>query len=387
MEKGKIMNENVKLKITDITWTGGNQVKTGTSVVFTVTLKNEGTADLLPALQQTVIQLHIDRAEPVWFRYDGGLKVGESKTFDFPEWEAVAGNHAITATVNFAMPSPHTWESGVVFVKYLRVADEALAVPEVAAAAGMNNLTFSDDFTTLDTIDVNATGEVGYHWYLTRPYGATTLKPNDFVLTEEGIHLQLHEPTHNYGIAMVDTRTGAGWGYKHGYMEARFKFPANRVIPDSKGGPAIWAMPAERYWCFINHWLEMDFLEYWGNKFGEKKAYTVTMHEQACQYGGGMIQWVKNQNTFWHYGLGDNKWHTMGWLWKEGCLTTYLDGEQIMKQQWGASAEQPEPELKAVKGEFGENPFCIFDKYTQPVTISGAYGWPMDVEYLNIWQK
>ncbi len=379
------MNENVKLKITDITWNGGNQVKTGTPVVFTVTLKNEGAEDLLPALQQTVIQLHIDRAEPVWFRYDGGLKVGESKTFDFPEWEAVAGNHAITATVNFAMPSPHTWESGVVFVKYLRVADEALAVPEVAAAAGMNTLTFSDDFTTLDTIDVNATGEVGYHWYLTRPYALRTLRPDDFSLSENGLSIHIDAPKSNYGLGMVDIRTGAGWGYKHGYMECRFKFPANRVIPDSKGSPAIWAMPAPRYWCFINHWLELDHMEYWGDAYGG--SFTVTMHEQACNYGEGIIQWVKNDKSYYHHGMADEQFHTMGWLWEEGSLTTYLDGKLLMKQQWGASAEQPEPELKAVKGEFGENPFCILDQYSLPVTICGAKGWPMEIDYLTIWQK
>ncbi len=381
------MTESVKLKITDIAWNGGNQVKPGTSVVFTVTMKNEGIEDMLPAVQQTVIQLHIDRAEPVWFRYDGGLKVGESKTFDFPVWEAVEGNHAITATINFANPSPTTWESGMVFVKYLRVAEKALEVPEFAAAAGMNTLTFSDDFTTLDTIDVNATGKVGYHWYLTRPYGMTTLKPTDFVLTEDGIHLQLEEPTHNYGIAMVDSRTGAGWGYKHGYLECRFKVADDRVIPDTKGSPAIWSMPAERYWCFTNHWLEMDYMEYWGSIFSEKKAYTVTMHEQTCEYGSGhgATNWIKNQNTFWHYGLDDNEWHVMGWLWEEGSVTTYLDGKQIMQQKWGGA--NGEPEFSVVNGELGENPFCIFDKYTQPVTICGAKGWPMEVDYLTIWQK
>ena len=381
------MTDNVKLKITDITWNGGNQVKPGTSVVFTVTMKNEGTEELLPAVQQTVIQLHIDRAEPVWFRYDGGLKVGESKTFDFPVWEAVEGNHAITATINFAMPSPTTWESGMVFVKYLRVAEKALEVPSFAAAAGMNTLAFNDDFTTLDTIDVNATGKVGYHWYVTRPYAATNVTPEDYELTKDGLLLHLHKSTFNYGLAMVDARTGAGWGYKHGYMECRFKVASNRIIPDTKGSPAIWAMPAERYWCYTDHWLEMDHMEYWGNQFGDQKMYTVTMHEQSCEYGNGnpTTKWIKNDKTCFHYGLDDDDWHTMGWLWEEGSLTTYVDGKQIMQQKWGGA--DGEPELKVVNGELGEAPFTVFDKYSYPVTISGAYGWPMEVDFLTIWQK
>ena len=131
----------------------------------------------------------------------------------------------------------------------------------------------------------------------------------------------------------------------------------------------------------------MDYLEYWGTIFSEKKAYTVTMHEQTCEYGSGhgATNWIKNQNTFWHYGLDDNQWHTMGWLWEEGSVTTYLDGKQVMQQKWGGA--NGEPELHVVNGELGENPFCIFDKYTQPITISGAKGWPMEVDYLNVWQK
>ncbi len=383
------MNENVKLKITDITWNGGNQVKTGTSVVFTVTLKNEGTADLLPALQQTVVQLHIDRAEPIWFRYDDGLKVGESKTFDFPTWEAVAGNHAITATVNFAMPSPTTWESGVVFVKYLRVADEALAVPEFAAAAGMNNLVFSDDFTTLDTIDVNATGEVGYHWYVTRPYGMTDVTPEDYSLTENGINLHVHNSPHHYELAMVDSRTGAGWGYKHGYVECRFKVQPDASEPGVKGGPAIWAMPAERYWCFIDHWVEVDHMEYWGNYFeGGERIYSVTLHEQSCEYGNGhgATRWGKNIKPVYP-GLGDGEWHTMGWLWEEGRFTAYIDGKELFTQRWNKDGTVVEPEINLVRGERFEASFAVLDEYSLPVTISGDAKWPMEVDYLRVWQK
>ena len=381
------MNKNVNLKITDITWNGGNQIKTGTPVVFTVTLTNDGTEDMQPTVQQTVIQLHIDRAEPIWFRYDGGLKVGESKTFDFPVWEAMAGNHAITATVNFAMPSPTIWESGEVFVKYLRVADEALAVPTVAAEAGMNTLTFSDDFTSLDTIDMNATGEVGYHWYVTRPFGVRTLKPDDYSLTKDGLSIHIDTPQINYGLAMVDARTGAGWGYKHGYMEARIRLD-RRNSTEVKKGPAIWGLPALRYWCYIDHWLEMDHMEYWGDTMGMGgDLMTVTMHEQIYSHGDKepIKRWIKNSNTCYQHGLGDCEWHTLGWLWEEGSLTTYFDGELLMKQEWGGA--NGVPELEVLAGDMGETPFTVFDKYTYPITISGAKGWPMEVDYLNIWQK
>ncbi len=381
------MNKNVKLAITDITWTGGNQVKPNTAVVFSITLKNEGTEDMIAGQQETTLQLHIGTAEPEWIRYDGGLKAGESKTFESQAWTAVVGNFAITATVNFAMPSPTTWESGVVFVKYLRVADETLAVPEFAAAAGMNNLVFNDDFTTLDTIDVNATGEMGYLWYVTRPYGMTDVTPEDYTLTENGIKLHVHNSPHHYELAMVDSRTGAGWGYKHGYMEARFKVQPDASVPGTKGGPAIWAMPAERYWCWIDHWVELDHMEYWGDIFGGERMYSVTLHEQTCEYGNGhdAKRWSKNIQPC-YYGLGDDEWHTMGWLWEEGRFTAYLDGKELFTQRWNKDG-MVEPDINMVRGERYATPFAKLDEYSLPVTISGDARWPMEVDYLRIWQK
>ena len=381
------MNKNVKLKITDITWNGDNQVKTGTPVAFSVTLTNDGTEDMVAAKQQTVVQLHIDRAEPLWFRYDGGLKVGESKTFDFPAWEAVAGNHVITATVNFAMPSPTTWDGGEWKTVHLRVADEALSVPALAAQAGMNTLAFSDDFTTLDTIDVNATGAYGYKWYPTRPYGASTLKPTDYEITQKGLLLKQEKNPFNYGLNMMDIRTGAGWGFTFGYMEARFRMPARRVVEGIKGSPAIWSFPPAKLWSQCEEWVEMDWMEYWGDKFSEDLLYTVTMHHQCMDYANHKIEfWARNKNTSHHFGLDDGDWHTMGWLWEKGRLTTYVDGKEIMTQRWSKEGN-PEPECAFNEGEPRTGVFSLFDDQVMPVIINGGAGWPLEIAYLNIWQK
>ena len=128
-------------------------------------------------------------------------------------------------------------------------------------------------------------------------------------------------------------------------------------------------------------------MEFWGDTMGMGgDLVTVTMHDQFYAHGDSdpMKRWVKNTESYYH-GIGDNQWHTMGWLWEEGSLTTYLDGKFLMQQKWGG--DDGDPKLQVLKGDLGEKPFTVTDKYTYPFTISGAYGWEMEVDYLNVWQK
>ena len=384
------MIANAKLVITDLTWNAGDQPKPATPITFSVAVKNEG-PEVLPAdVKQTTIKVFIDRTELPEIKYNGEIALGETKVFESVVWEATEGNHVITATVDFAVPSPDNYGTGVTFTKNLRVAEKALEVPAPAAAVGMNTLTFSDDFTTLDTIDVDATGNIGYKWYPTRPYGATTLKPTDYEITENGILLKEEKSTFNYGLGMLDIRTGAGWGYTHGYMEAKFRMPILRLTEEGSGSPAIWALPPDKLWCRCNDWVEFDHMEYWGDKFGiseeGRMLYTVTLHHQKddgrnkCHYN------VNNRKTSHHFGLDDGEWHVMGWLWDKGYLTTYVDGVEIMTQKWSQDGV-PSPEGNLVLGDTLDDALAILDSQVMPITISGAETWPMEVAYLNIWQK
>ena len=160
-------------------------------------------------------------------------------------------------------------------------------------------------------------------------------------------------------------------------------------VEGTKGGPAIWAMPAERYWCFIDHWVEVDHMEYWGNYHGGgERIYNVSLHEQSCEYGNGhgATRWVKNAKPI-YVGLGDDEWHTMGWLWEKGRFTAYIDGKELFTQRWNEDGSGLEPEMYWVKGERYDAPYAVLDKYSLPVTISGDAKWPMEVDYFRIWQK
>ncbi len=306
------MMAKAKLVITDLTWNAGDQPKPATPITFSVTVKNEGPENLPADIKQSVVTVFIDRTALPEIKYNGALAVGESRVFESTVWEAVEGNHVITAAVDFAVPSPNNYGTGVIVTKNMRVAQKALEIPAPAAEKGMNTLTFSDDFTTLDTVDVNVTGNMGYKWYPTRPYGEPTLGPTDYELTENGILLKHKVNTFNYGLGMLDIRTGAGWGYTYGYMETRFRMPPKRLVEGEKGIPAIWALPPEKLWSWCNDWVEMDYLEYWGDMFSEDLLYTVTIHHQQDDCNNHLHYHVNNLKTSHHFGLCDGEWHTMG---------------------------------------------------------------------------
>lgn len=49
-----------------------------------------------------------------------------------------------------------------------------VVVPSIASSAGLNRLTFFDDFDNINTIDVNNTGNPKYKWFTQNAYGAFT---------------------------------------------------------------------------------------------------------------------------------------------------------------------------------------------------------------------
>lgn len=385
---------NTKLVITDLTWNADNQPKPGTPITFSVTVKNEGPEDIPHARRQNTVIVYVDREPLKQMKYVGALAVGESHVFESVVWEATPGNHVITATVDFAVPSPTTVLSGETLTKHMRVADEALEVPAPAAAVGMNTLTFSDDFTTMDTIDINGTGKIGYKWYVTLPFEAPDTKPEDLEFTPDGLLLKKSDIHFNYTLGTMDMVTGAGWGYTHGYVEAKFRVPEHRYSDEVNPHhhPSIWALPYENMWSKTDEHLELDHLEYWGYIFGgEETLYTVSMHHHKYNFnvdkpGTSLEMNAVNRKTSHHFGMGDEQWHTMGWLWEEGYLTSYLDGKEIMTQKWSKDGKpDPAPEMKLGDDETGV--FSVLDEHYLPMIISGGSNFPLEIAYLNVWEK
>ncbi|MBO5928846.1 MAG: family 16 glycosylhydrolase, partial [Clostridia bacterium] len=372
------------LAITGITWNGGNQPKPGKAITFTVKITNKG-AEIAKGTS-VPLWLYMDGKVLFSETYDKGFAAGQTTEVTLPKWKATAGDHVVTAVINSnAIAAKSSWDSGLHYTTHIRVGEKALAVPEIAQTYGMDTLVFSDDFKTLDTIDVDCTGGYGYKWYTQRPYGAKDMLPTDYVLTENGVRLQQEIPSFNWGFCTLDPKTGVGWGYQFGYLEVRLKVAANRVIPDTKGSPAVWSFPPEKVLNDFDDgphtWVEMDWMEYWGNN-----KFTTCFHDSLFVESQETCR-IDNTNIS-AFGLGDEQWHTMGFLWRDGTLECFLDGEEYMSQYWSGE-EKPYPDafVKTGEGEYTtDGAFESMDSRLLSLILGSGKGWPMEIDYITVWQ-
>ncbi len=375
--------KSAAVAVMDITWSGDRQPKPGAKVEFCVELQNNGTAAVKKGTALDVA-LYVDNQKVFTQTLDSGLAVGKSAQVKFPQWEAVSGEHVITAVLGDVAPTRENWIDKQHYAANIRVAEEALEVPPIAQKFGMTNLTFSDDFTTLDLVDKNYTGAYGYKWYANIPYGAKDADPDDYELTEDGIRLK-RKPTHfGWTLCTMDSVTGAGWSYRYGYMEMRVRAPADRVIEGSNGKPSVWALPPEKIMSFsgANRYVETDFLE-----FLNDDSFTTTMHDleftddNQTEY----VHHYKNSN-YQYIGMRDGEWHTMAFVRREGVMQSYLDGEEYMTLYWEDDAKSY-PEAVIMKGEKdGTDAFSIADDQLIPLIINGAEGWPLEIDYITVWE-
>ena len=368
--------------VADITWGGANQPKPGAKVVFSVHLNNGGTADLAKGTAVKV-DLYVNQEKVFTETYDKGIAAGQTVQVKFPKWEAVAGEHVVTAVLNECKADRENWTQKQHLTANIRVADKALEVPAVAEKFGMTELTFSDDFTTLNLVDKECTGAYGYKWYANIPYGAKDAEPTDYELTDVGINLK-RVPTHfGWTLCTFDCATGAGWGYVHGYMEMRVRTPANRISGD-RGQPSVWSLPPEKILSFsgANRYVETDFLE-----FLDDDSFTTTLHDlhfvddDQREY----VHHYKNSN-YKNLGMRDGEWHTLGFVRQNGVMRCYLDGKEYMTTTWKDDAKSY-PEALIMKGEKdGIDAFSIVDDQLTPLIINGAEGWPLEIDYIHVWE-
>ncbi len=369
--------------VTDITWDGAEQPKPGAKVVFSAHLKNSGAAAVTEAVS---VALYVNQEKVFTQSYEKGIAAGQTVQVKFPKWEAVAGEHVVTVAINDTQPERFNWVKKQHLPVNIRVAENALEVPAIAEKFGMTELTFSDDFTTLDLVDKECSGAYGYKWYANMPYGSSDSEPTDYELTEEGIRLirTVKDPGWaGWTLSTFDCATGAGWGYTHGYMEMRVRTPAKRISGD-KGQPSVWSLPPEKMLSYpdANRYVEMDFLE-----FLNDDSFTTTLHDLSFTDANQSeyIHHYKNQN-YKHLGMRDGEWHTMGFVWRNGSIISYLDGKEYMTLCWKDNGTSY-PEAMSMKGNTdGLDAFAIFDDQLTPLVINGNEGWPLEIDYIRVWE-
>ncbi len=390
---------NADLIASDILFNDGEtQMKPGTPVNFTAVIANVGTEDIKDT-QEIVVELRANAKTIYTWTYKGGVKKQELAVLttdpDKP-WIAEEGEWVLSLHVNTTgtVRESNMLNNGI--QANIRVADEFLVAPQQALNGGFNKLVFSDDFTTLDTIDGGFTGDYGYNWYFKDMTGVSG-DLSDVWLTEDGIMLAGKRMRYNSLLSTLDSTTGAGWsGFTHGYLEyrTRFKLDYSTEVTSIAGAPAVWSFQdkyfAPKIFGKPEKNVEVDWMEYWGEKFPQGN-WTITLHESSVAADGSLYDQSSNNGTNFvpdsktgqENDIGDGEWHTIGYRWNEGLIICYLDGSEVWRQEWGGEYG-PEP---PVNGKYDEDLFKYIDEQNLALFISGGSIHPMELDYIRVWQS
>ncbi len=368
---------SVDLVITDFGWNTPTEIEPGTAVTFSVTIQNNGSGRV-----KDPFTVSFGTAQETFAEIKCTKKVaaGESVTIESAPWTSVAGDYMVAVQVDTANSVEESLETNNVKQTNLRVATDKLTsdfeeIQAILDKGGITNLIFNDDFDSIDTVDTTDSAKAGYKWYIDRPYGASTLTNDDYTVKDGVMTVHNVVPTYNFGLCTYHTDQQVGFTYNMGYLEIRLRIPRPRKnTEEEKGVPAIWALPDTRLVGNTPQWVELDWLEYWGDG-----SCTVTLHDQYVEPRG----WYKNSNHSFS-GLSDGEWHTMGWLWQNGLFITYLDNAEIMRLTY-AEGEKPYPPNTIAEGEDRLGVFTHLDTQLLPVIIGGSKDNPLELDYVRIW--
>ena len=378
------------LVVTDFYWNNTAEVKPGTELIFSVTVKNEGTSAVTQPVEITFGSAKTTFTSAT---YSDGIPAGGTVTIQSQPWKAVAGDYMAAVRVNSTGAVAESKTHNNTMQTNLRVAEDKLAPTNTSILStlkdkGIDSLIFNDDFDTLDAIDTENSGKEGYKWYVKRPYGASTLTSDDYSVTDGVLSIHALKPTYNYGLGTYHPTSKVGFTYTTGYMEIRLRIPRPRENESGESGaPAIWALPTTKLGNQATEWVELDWMEYWGTTSQRPGGYyTICLHEQHLS--GSIAEnnvgtHYKNSN-YMYQGLGDGQWHTMGWLWQNGQFTAYLDGEVVMFLSYSENG-MPMPKHNVVKGQDSLGVYSMLDQQLMPIIIGGSKDNPMELDYVRLW--
>ncbi len=386
----------VDFVVKDLYWDSDQyQVKTGTELTFGVMVINQG-EDSVPKGETITVQVRKNGKGILTGSVvlEEKLPTNDSILILIPEkWKAEKGEWVISACANYDDLVLETVNDNNTYQKNLRVADDTITAPQVAIDLGMTDLTFSDEFDTLDTIDQHATGADGYKWYVRRNWKTSTITPDCYSIEDGILTLKSTQPGYHVTLSTQDYISGNGYTWNKGYLEIRFRIPnkdpgENNV--DYDGSPAIWSLPDTK-WREISgknkQWVETDWLEYWGVTESRPGGYsTTTLHDQSVNAPDSLDYHYSNNNAYWQ-GLGDEEWHTMGWLWVHNGIVGYLDGKEYFRFTYSEEELPGKPlNYHNSKEMDATGAFTLMNEHMNVLFISASEKFPMLVDYVRIWQ-
>ncbi|MBR2406760.1 MAG: hypothetical protein IKB04_06985 [Clostridia bacterium] len=260
---------------------------------------------------------------------------------------------------------------------------KAIEAPWLAKENGMTKLVFEDDFESMDTIDVDNTGKEGYKWYTCRAFGASPMKPEDCKIDNSVLTLACENAIWNYGLCTFNPKTEVGFSFFKGVLEFRIRIPRPRTNDKEageKGVPAVWSFPPSKITDETLDWVEPDWMEYWGDGY-----WTLTVHHmKRAVKKGEVVYWISNANHRAPVSLNDGEWHTLTYLWDDGIIQGYIDGEPTVKVTYAPKELSPEPYLH--KGE-ADDPYQPLEREPQALILGGSWCNPLEIDWIRVWQK
>ena len=411
---------DVDLIVTDFFWDNDPemtaQVKPGTPLTFTVVVVNQGT-EAVRASQSFDIDILVDAKKVQTISHTGALAAGGLITVKgTAPWTATKGDHMITAHVNASMKVLESNDDNNDLTYNLRVYEEALPVPEQALKHGFNKLTFSDDFNSIDTIDVNASGEEGYHWYVTRQYGESDQvygKDQDFYIEDGVLTLQSIKSAWAHSISTTDTRKTSGFTYNKGLLEARVRLPYTSQdlerLDKEVRNPGIWAFDAETMWAEVTDeyntvGIETDWIEFKGTKYRNPKTmekessfHTVLHHREDTNGDEVQDYWASVGEEFYYSegyvisgatadDMGD--WHTLSWAWNTNIVEMYIDGRLINTFTYSDEGlPKPGASSKYAGVPVKEGTFAALNTQYNNIILGAQAEFKMEVDFIRVWQS
>lgn len=287
-----------------------------------------------------------------------------------------------------------------------------VSIPAEAEAAGMTKLVFCEDFESDTAIDFSGEGKKGYSFYADRPYGMPTLTPKECVIKDSVLYLTPEVCGAAIGPCTYSKQGDCGFTMQFGYVEARIR--ADLPTGEYDGWPAFWMLGLNdimgRSWDRLN---ELDILEM-VDPLGKGKSggvrqdviFTGTLHDHLWEDING--ERVKKLCTSSVVATGykdqfdyiDNEWHTYAALWMPGYIAWYMDNKLMhaarfeegkLPEYYYRDSETPTKRLGEIfphiTEETWEGAHTIADHDTMAIFLGANKNWPMEVDWVRVWQK
>lgn len=291
-----------------------------------------------------------------------------------------------------------------------RAVSNTIPIPAAAAAAGMERLVFADEFDSEATVDSNNERIPGFLWYIDRAYGRPPMTPEELEWHTDESFLRI-KASSAMGITSYSSTGDCGFSLCGGYVEGRVRF--GQPTDPKANHPLLYMIGKTDFlgksWadngllCVMQAPRTMD-------KNGERRPYYVgSLHHyqrswERDKQGKPIIRRASNlvNSTGYRdwFTFVDEEWHTYGMLWEKGHIAWYMDGREMHAVRFGENElprhyyrnnPHPVPTLEEKNLQFAKNTwlgaYTVFDSLESVLSLCGSKGWPMDVDWVRVWQK